>query len=178
MRTVLVTGPIGSGKSEACRHLQERGFAVYDCDSRTKMLYSLVPGLKCDIECALGIRWSEIGVIFTDAEKRGRLESMVFPYLVEDIKAWKAAQSGNLCFIESAIMLSKPVFDGLYDEVLLVTAPAALRMARNPKAAQRDALQSFDEGRITMTVENDGGVDELYARLDSLFPVPADEDEI
>lgn len=170
MRTVLVTGPIGSGKSEACRHLAERGFAVYDCDSRTKMLYSLVPGLKCDIESALGIRWAEIGVIFSDADKRLRLESIVYPLLAEDIRSWKDAQDAGVCFIESAVMLSKPVFDNLYDEVLLVTAPLGKRVERNPKAAGRDALQSFDMGRVTMTVENDGTVEELYRRIDALFP--------
>ena len=61
MKTILVTGPIGSGKSEACRYLASLGFPVYDCDSRTKLLYSLVPGLKCRIEDALELRWEQIG---------------------------------------------------------------------------------------------------------------------
>ena len=41
MRTVLVTGPIGSGKSEACRYLASLDFPVYECDARTKLLYSM-----------------------------------------------------------------------------------------------------------------------------------------
>ena len=50
MRTILVTGPIGSGKSAVCTYLASLDFPVYECDARTKMLYSLVPGLKCSIE--------------------------------------------------------------------------------------------------------------------------------
>ena len=70
MRAILVTGPIGSGKSEVCRYLASLDFPVYDCDSRTKMLYSLVPGLKCSIEERLGIPWSQIGTVFSDPALR------------------------------------------------------------------------------------------------------------
>ena len=49
MKTFLVTGPIGSGKSEVCRYLASKGYPVYDCDSRTKGLYESVPGLKSRI---------------------------------------------------------------------------------------------------------------------------------
>ena len=64
MRTILVTGPIGSGKSAVCQYLASLGFPVYECDARTKMLYSLVPGLKCSIEERLGLPWSQIGTVF------------------------------------------------------------------------------------------------------------------
>ena len=82
MKTFLVTGPIGSGKSAVCEYLASRGNPVYDCDSRTKMLYSLVPGLKCSIEQALDISWDNISVIFTDEAKRRKLESIVYPLLL------------------------------------------------------------------------------------------------
>ena len=59
MKTVLVTGPIGGGKSSVCRHLAEAGYPVYDCDSRCKALYGTVPGLKERIESELGIPFSD-----------------------------------------------------------------------------------------------------------------------
>ena len=92
MRTILVTGPIGSGKSEVCKYLASLGFPVYECDARTKMLYSLVPGLKCSIEERLGLPWSEIGRVFAEPDKLRTLEEMVYPHVLEDLKAWKAAQ--------------------------------------------------------------------------------------
>ena len=169
MRTILVTGPIGSGKSEACRYLASLDFPVYECDARTKMLYSLVPGLKCSIEERLGLPWSQIGTVFADPDKLRTLEEMVYPHVLEDLKAWKAAQTAPLLFVESAIALDKPQFDGLYDAVLLVTAPYELRVQRNPKAAERDALQAYDPARIDWRIDNDGTQEELFIKIRKLI---------
>jgi len=169
MRTILVTGPIGSGKSAACRYLASLDFPVYECDARTKMLYSLVPGLKCSIEERLDLPWARIGEVFSDPGKLQTLEEMVYPYVVEDLKAWKAAQTAPLLFVESAIALDKPQFDGLWDRVLLVTAPYELRVQRNPKAAERDALQAFDPARIDFTVDNGGTLEELQFKIRQLI---------
>lgn len=169
MRTILVTGPIGSGKSAVCKYLASLDFPVYECDARTKMLYSLVPGLKCSIEERLGLPWSQIGTVFSDPDKLRTLEEMVYPHVVEDLKAWKAAQKAPLLFIESAIALDKPQFDGFYDRVLLVTAPYELRVQRNPKAAERDALQSYDPTRIDYRLDNDGTKEEMYIKIRQLI---------
>ena len=169
MRTILVTGPIGSGKSEACRYLASLDFPVYECDARTKMLYSVVPGLKCSIEERLSLPWSQIGTVFSDQDKLRTLEEMVYPYVVEDLKAWKAAQKAPLVFVESAIALDKPRFDGLYDTVVLVDAPYEVRVRRNPKAAERDALQSFDPARIDFVVDNGGTKEELQLLIRQLI---------
>ncbi len=169
MRTILVTGPIGSGKSEACRYLASLDFPVYECDARTKMLYSAVPGLKCSIEERLSLPWSQIGTVFSDPDKLRTLEEMVYPYVVEDLKAWKAAQKAPLVFVESAIALDKPRFDGLYDTVVLVDAPYEVRVRRNPKAAERDALQSFDPARIDFVVDNGGTKEELQLLIRQLI---------
>ena len=40
MRKVLITGRIGSGKSEVSKILGALGYSVYDSDSRTKALYA------------------------------------------------------------------------------------------------------------------------------------------
>ena len=168
-RTVLVTGPIGGGKSEACRYLAALGFPVYECDARTKMLYSLVPGLKCSIEERLGLPWSRIGDVFAEPAKLAALEEMVYPFVVEDLKAWTAAQTAPLLFVESAVALDKPQFDGLYDRVLLVSAPYEMRLARNPRTAERDALQSFDASRIDAVIENEGTLEELHLKIRQLI---------
>jgi len=169
MLTVLVTGPIGSGKSAVCKYLASLDFPVYECDARTKMLYSLVPGLKCSIEERLGFPWSEIGRVFAEPDKLRTLEEMVYPHVLEDLKAWKAAQKAPLLFVESAIALDKPMFDGQYDKVLLVTAPYELRVQRNPKAAERDALQAFDPARADLVLENVGTKEEMKLKIRQLI---------
>lgn len=169
MKTILVTGPIGSGKSEVCRYLADKSYPVYECDTRTKMLYSLIPGLKCRIEEELGIAWKDICIIFSDEEKRLRLEAIVYPYLVADLKAWKSSQSSELLFVESAIAMDKPQFDGLYDEVLLVSADYAVREARNPEVARRDAIQHYDRNRVDYQISNDSTLEDLYSKIDNLL---------
>lgn len=169
MKTFLVTGPIGSGKSEVCRYLASKGYPVYDCDSRTKGLYESVPGLKSRIETALGIDWSEIGIIFSDSRRRETLERIVFPLVAEDIRAWKSGLDSRLAFIESAIATEKKEFDGLYDGVLLVTADYGLRRGRNPKAAQRDSLQTFDLSGADWVLENDSTIEELHLKTDDIL---------
>ena len=67
------------------------------------------------------------------------------------------------------IALDKPQSDGLYDQVLLVTAPFEVRVQRNPKAAERNALQSFDPARIDYTVDNDSTPEALQLKIRQLI---------
>lgn len=168
MKTILVTGPIGSGKSAVCRHLASKGYPVYDSDSRTKALYERVPGLKETIERELGIPFSELHIIFTDSEKKERLESIVYPLVAADIAEWKLSLYSPLAIIESANALGKPLFESLYDKVLLITAPYATRVLRNPKTVGRNSLQSFDETQADWVVVNDGTIQELIDKIDRL----------
>jgi len=170
MKTVLVTGKIGSGKSEVCRYLAAKGWPVYDCDSRCKSLYENIPGLKRRIENELGIEFSELGRIFTDDVLRSRLESIVFPLLVADIEVWrKSLGYTELAFIESATMLDKPAFDGIYDEVLMVQAPLEIRQSRNPSATQRDSAQTYGPERADILIDNTGTINELHKKIDKLY---------
>ena len=54
MRKVLITGRIGSGKSEVSKILGALGYSVYDSDSRTKALYA-DPVVAQKIESEVGV---------------------------------------------------------------------------------------------------------------------------
>lgn len=169
-RTVLITGPIGSGKSALCRHLESLGYPVYDCDSHTKALYDEVPGLKARIEEALGVPFSEIGIVFKDAAKRQALEDIIYPLVLADLAAWKAEQSAPLLFMESAIALEKPAFEGSYDEVWLLRAPYETRLSRNPAVLVRDPLQGgFDSPLVSRIIDNDSTLEALYDKSDKII---------
>ena len=53
MKTVILTGGMGSGKSAVAALLKARGVPVYDSDSRTKSLYDRDPALVGRLEAAL-----------------------------------------------------------------------------------------------------------------------------
>ena len=166
MTTVLVTGPMGGGKSAACAHLAALGWPVYDCDSRCKLLYQTVPGLRERIEAELGIPFSQLGRIFDEPELKSRLEDIVYPLMAEDIAGWKAEQTLPLAFVESATALGNPLFSSLFVKVLLIWAPLQERAARKPEASRRSPLQHFPRSLVDRTIRNTGTVEELNIKLD------------
>ena len=169
MKTTLITGGIGSGKSAIRRYLESKGYPVYDCDSRCKALYDEIPGFRECLERELALpfdRWNEI---FRDEALRLKLESLVLPALMEDLLGWKEAQCAQRCFVESATALDKPLLRGLWDEVWLVTSDWNLRLGRNPKVAERAAIQHYDSSKADVVITNNGTLDELYRQTDKLL---------
>lgn len=162
MRTVVVTGGIGSGKSAVCAFLAGRGIPVYDSDSATKSLYAKDDALLDSIEEAFGcgIRRPDgtfdktklAAIAFSSPEKLRTLESIVHPAVLLDFKRWNAMQSSRFegqgasgiffghepfCVIESAIILDKPEFLAVADHVVMVDASLSLRLQR---ACSRDQV--------------------------------------
>ena len=101
MKTVLVTGGIGSGKSAVCAYLASRGVPVYDSDSRTKALYDTDPALLPALEKAFGTSLRSpsgemagaavAAVVFRDAAARTTLEKIVYPGVRRHVLAGKDA---------------------------------------------------------------------------------------
>lgn len=162
MRTIAVTGGIGSGKSTVCAILQERGIPVYDSDSATKGLYAKDDTLLDAIEEAFGCGVRQTGglldrdklaaIAFSAPDKLRMLESIVHPAVLRDFKRWNAMQSVRFdgrgasgvffdkepfCVIESAVILDKPEFLSVVSKVVMVDAPLALRLKR---ACDRDGV--------------------------------------
>ena len=52
---------------------------------------------------------------------------------------------------------------------MLVDAPYGTRVRRNPRAAERDALQAFDPARIDFVVDNAGTPQELQLLIRQLI---------
>jgi dephospho-CoA kinase len=187
MLTVIVTGGIGSGKSAVCALLRKRGIPVYDSDSRVKELYVCRRSLVPRLEKALGspLRQADgtldkarlAALIFSDEKARETLESIVYPILLKDFQRWRCRQKAPFVVLESAIILSKPVFDGLADAVVLVEAPEELRIQRT---MQRDGLsreavqrrisaQSIPMEKVDVHLMNDGTLEDLSATVEHVF---------
>ena len=187
MKTLIVSGGIGSGKSALCAMLAERGIPVYDCDSRAKELYTCVPGLMNLVEEALGesFHTEEIPLdrkalsrrIFSDPMARQKLEDILYPALLEDFEAWRTAQDAPLVALESAVILSKSVFDGVGDFIIWVDAPLDRRLER---VCRRDALSSVEvksrmdaqkseAGKADVVIRNDGTLMDLSEKLDEVL---------
>lgn len=188
MKTVILTGLIGSGKSAVSALLRKRGIPVYDSDSRTKQLYARRPSLVRRLEEALGVpirteegkldRTRLAGVIFSDDSARETVESIVYPAVLQDFIRWRERQ-GRVPFVvlESAVILSKPVFDGVGDAVVLVTASEELRLRRvmardgadEARVRSRMAAQEIPMDRVQVILENNGSPASLSEAVERVF---------
>lgn len=180
MEVLVITGGIGSGKTEVCRILQEiYGCGVYNADERVKMLYDVHPTLLDDIGkiVAEPLRDGEgkfvpsrlSARIFRDRSLLRQVEALVFPALVEDFEAW-AQQYSDTRFVvfESATVLEKPEFRGFGDKVVLVDSLVETRLER---ACMRDSAprESVYARMLNQRMMNSISDGELQPEVDAVI---------
>ena len=196
MKILVITGGIGSGMSEVCRILAQKGLTVqYNADAKVKELYDTVPGLLESIEDRLGCSLrDEAGKfvprclaqrIFVDRQALETVESLVFPALMEDFLAFAGNSGSPFVVFESATILEKPQFDGFGDKVILVDAPVSMRMERacrrdgadreavKARMANQKKMNALSEGatdpRIDAVIVNDGSVAILEQKIEIMM---------
>lgn len=193
MRTVGLTGGIGSGKSSVAAILAELGAYVIDADRVGHDVY--LPGTKgwSDVVGAFGTRVvaadgtidrKALGaIVFADPESLARLNSIVHPLIrqaVRDRVATAIAERSDRPVVVEAALLVEARWYELVDEVWVVTAPPAaihdrLVRHRNMDAAAveaRMAAQSSDADRLAVAdvvIANDGSPAELRSRVETLW---------
>ena len=165
-RTILCTGGIGSGKSVVVRAFRELGVPAYDCDRAAKDLYDRDAALLADVVRLVGgevlgadgrlDRCKLAGRVFSDPQLLQALEALVHPAVLRDFARWRASRPEPLAVLESAILLEKPVPEGVYDSVVVVTSPEDVRVARvmardgvsEAEVRRRMSLQWSDAQRV------------------------------
>jgi dephospho-CoA kinase len=193
MKTVIITGGIGSGKSEVCKYLESKGVPVYDCDSKAKELYDTNTSLLDSLEQVLGckLRLSDgkldrkllASIIFHDDKALAKVDGIVHPAVINDFTHWRDAICNvPLVVMESALVLGSRSLIRLGDKMVLVTAPTELRLKRamSRDSCSESAVRSridvqdrkyFSKGRNLADAEivNDGTLEELYHKVDNVF---------
>lgn len=193
MKVIVVTGGIGSGKSEVCRIIQDTfSCGLYQADDRVKGLYDSSPVLLDRIEESLGlslrdedrrlIRQSLADCIFHDRKALETVESLVFPALMEDFREWCVPYHDDaFVLFESATIMEKPQFKSFGDYTILVDAPFGLRLER---ACHRDGadqekvrarmmnqplMNAVSSGDVVpdadAVIHNDGSYDDLVEKV-------------
>ena len=138
MKTVAITGGIGSGKSVVSRLLRVEGYPVYDCDSQAKRIMDNDAEIQRQLQKAFGEdvvvdgvihRQKLASLVFGNSENLRKLNAIVHPAVIADIKKWSVAEQKDLVFVETAI-LRESGMETLVDEVWVVDAPKDIRVAR------------------------------------------------
>ena len=180
-----ITGGIGSGKSYVCRLLEQRGYAVYDCDSAAKRLIRSSPFIRRRLTALIGpetyfkesgeyiLNKKAVAEFLLKSEDNARaIDRIVHPAIFRDF-----IESG-MEWMESAIIYGSGIHR-LVDRVIVVTAPEELRiqrvMARDEISREkvlewmsRQQPQEEVRQRADFEIVNDGLAD-LNRQLDDII---------
>ena len=180
-----ITGGIGSGKSYVCRLLEQRGYAVYDCDSAAKRLIRSSPFIRRRLTALIGpetyfkesgeyiLNKKAVAEFLLKSEDNARaIDRIVHPAVFRDF-----IESG-MEWMESAIIYESGIHR-LVDRVIVVTAPEELRiqrvMARDEISREkvlewmsRQLPQEEVRQRADFEIVNDGLAD-LNQQLDDII---------
>ena len=192
MKTLGVTGGIGSGKTTVCRFLEAEGAKVFYADIEAKRLMQENPEVRADIESAFGpASYAEDGTldrahlaerVFGDAEQLERLNAIVHPRVFESFEAAKkrARDEDVTLLVHEAALLFEAGGDAHVDAVAVVDAPEADRIAR---VTERDDVTSEQvrarmehqlppeelRRRADYVIDNDGSLDDLRRKTIKLY---------
>ena len=165
-----ITGGIGSGKSTIAEQLRQMGYEVYDTDSQAKRLIVEDAHIREQITELFGPEAYQDGIyqtafvaqkVFADKTLLARLNAIVHPAVRQDIlkkfrstsellnSSSAASEPSELFFIECAILYTAHL-DELCDEVVVVTAPEEVRLARTIARDHSD----IDKVRARMRAQN------------------------
>lgn len=139
MLKVAITGGIGSGKTIISKIFKILGIEIYNSDIKARMLMhqnsDLIQLLKENFGDEvyngkfINSRYlSEI--VFGDSLKLKKLNSIVHPYVVNDINSWFSENCNcNYKIVESAIIFENNL-EYLFDYIIVVYAPKYIRIKR------------------------------------------------
>ena len=147
-----VTGPIASGKDEACRMLAKNGFLIINADREGHRILrddqrckaALVKAFGKEILAPSGAvsRKKLGGIVFGSRRALKILDAIVHPYLRGRIRhIIKTSKRNRICI--NAAVLKEIGFVNDTDRVMLLTASKGLRMKRLMRGRGMDRLQAL-----------------------------------
>ena len=184
MRTILLTGGIGSGKSAVASILRSRGVPVYDSDSAAKSLYT--PAFLSLLEKEFGTSFADASgaldkkklsaLIFSDTSAREKLENLLYPELREHFLAWREEHAdAPFVVLESAIAQAKPSFGHFWDAVVRVDASEKVRLQRiiarggSTREQALARIASQEQGAADAIIHNEGSLKQLEKAVKDVF---------
>ena len=193
MRTIGLTGGIGSGKTTVAKLLEELGAHVIHADSVGHEVYlpgtsgcgALIAAFGPEIVAADGtIDRKRLGaIVFSDPTQLKRLNAIVHPLIFDEIKrritALRAQGLARPIVVEAAILVEASWLP-LVDEVWLVSATPESVVERLSSQRGLDAedvrrrvaaqLQDAERRRHAhVVIENTGSIDALRGRVDAAW---------
>lgn len=167
MKTIGLTGGIGSGKSTVALVFKQLNVPVFNADQEAKLAYD-DPSVKKAVIDLLGLdAYRSDGMInrsyiarqvFSDKNLLAELNAIIHPFVAEKFLAWEKLNHQHVYGIKEAAIFFESGLNEKIKEVIVVSAPENLRIQRVMK---RDALQ---ESAIRDRMKNQWPEEELLKR--------------
>ncbi len=189
VNTIGVTGGIGSGKSLACRYLEQCGAHIFAADQVARDLMERDTELRRAVRAAFGEKsylaegtlnrpWLAQRV-FGDADALKRLSDIAHPAVRRAFKDVRAACTVPLLVHEAALIFESGA-DQQLGAVVVITAPLELRLSRvmtRDNVTQAQVLARLQhqwptevlEKRADVVVTNEGTPVALKAKMRLIF---------
>ena len=191
MKTIGLTGGIGSGKSTAAKILADLGAEVIDADRVGHEVYQpgtpgwdqVVAAFGRGIVAADGTidRKSLGAVVFADKAKLAELNAIVHPLIAQAVaqRLAHAGAAGKPIVVEAAVLIEAN-WQTLVDEVWLVVASPEAVIARlgSQRGLSREAVEARVRSQLSdaerraksdVVIDNSGTLEELRALLSRLW---------
>lgn len=139
-KRIGITGGIGSGKTTACKLFETLGIPVYYADERAKWLMNNDPELRQQLIETFGTEtYQEDGtlnrpylaqLVFNDQNQLNKLNGIVHPAVRTDGILWDEKYQDTPYTLREAALLYESGIYQLLDQIICVTAPEDIRIAR------------------------------------------------
>ena len=165
MKTIGLTGGIGSGKSTVSHLLGIMGVPVYVADTESKRLVNTSPHIRKQLIAAFGSQLYKNGeldkamlasLIFGNKENLQYANSVIHPAVFNDFRQWAERQTqSSFAVIESAILFDSG-FHETVDVTVNVSAPLEIRIRRVEKRdrVSRETIQARINSQIPEEARN------------------------
>lgn len=176
MKTIGISGKIGSGKTTCLNMLLTLGFPVFNSDDAAKKSYTKIEIREKIQSICQGINFESplwksylASQIFTNEQLKIQVEAVIHADVQEQFQCWKAQQKSVVCFKESAVIST--FTDENTDELWIVEAPKELRFKR-VSARSSMSEQDFEErNKIQESLKKSFTGPTLYLNNDDQTPL-------
>jgi dephospho-CoA kinase len=167
MKTIGLTGGIGSGKSTVAKVFDAFGVPVFNADQQAKFLYAN-PNVKDKVLSLLGNesyfangelnRQFVAAKVFSDKYLLAQLNSIIHPAVALKFKEWEQLHQKSVYGLKEAAIFFESGLNDFIKKVIVVTAPEPLRVQR---VKERDAIS---EAEILNRIRHQWTEDSLVAK--------------
>ncbi len=192
VKTLGVTGGIGSGKTTVCRMLEALGARVFYADAEARRLMQEDPAVRAEIVAAFGPesyaadghldRAYLAAQVFGDEARVARINDIVHPRVYAAFKAARdrAARDEVPLLVKEAALIFETGGERFLDAVAVVEAPEAERVRRvtardqatadQVRARMRHQLSAEERRRrADYVLENTGSLEDLRRQVERLY---------